>query len=341
MVQLVPFKVDPLSFHELIVQPMFGDVIDSETGSVIRPSMEEGDWNLVDSPKHSVPIIDVFGRNNLIKRKDSTCKLIYSQVGKLGSRKIEHEDLYAATEDCVDEFYQGSFKDWSTQNFEKFGELVMPIMEKGVAADIYTNKYFGDISRASDSTGVISWNKFNGIWPKYLGYVTSNVLAAPIAIPAGAITPSAANTLLDSMYAGQDGIMENYDDEEKCFYVDKDIYDAYGDYLLTMNAGALSLQELQAGRAKLYKRGIEVKWKKWGGVLKALNNGTKAHAAILTLRGNFLYKTDSTYGGGPNRNEAVRIWWSDDDGVWKRQIHFCGGTDIAAPQHSVLAITSL
>lgn len=339
MVQLVPFKVAPLSFHQLIVQPMFGDVLSSETGEVLIPSMEEGDWNLVDSPKHRVPIIDLFGKSNLIKRKDTTCKLIYSQVGKLGARFIEDEDLYLATEDCQDEFYQGAFRDYEAQNFDMFGQMVMPLMDKAIATDIYTNKYFGDISRSSDINGVISWNKFNGIWPKYLSYVTAGVLAAPIAIPSGTISPVNANALLQSMYNGQDGLMENVDDAEKCFYVNKAIYDAYGDYLLTMQAGALSLSELQAGRAKLYFKGIEIKWKKWNHILKALA-GAQAHAAILTLRGNFLYKTDSTYGGGPNRNEAIRIFWDESDDVWRRKIYFRGGTDISAPQHSVLAITA-
>jgi len=340
MINLKPFQVDPLAFHELIVQPMFGDVLNDETGTVLIPSMEEGDWNLIDSPKHRVPIIDLFGKTNLIKRKDSTCKLIYSQVGKLKNRFLEDEDLYVATEDCQDEFYQGCFKDYSNENFNLFGEQVMPMIDKAIATDIYTNKYFGDITRPSDPNGLISWNRFNGLWPKYLGYVSQGILAAPIAIPSGAISPLQANALLESMYATQDSLMEAYDDAEKCFYVNKSIYDAYGDYLLTIQAGALKLDELQAGRSRLFKKGIEIKWKKWNHVLKALNAGTQAHAAILTLRGNFLYKTDSTYGGGPMRNEAVRIWYSQDDNVWKRNIHFRGGTDLAAPQHSVLAITA-
>ncbi|MBL0233272.1 MAG: hypothetical protein IPQ08_06365 [Chitinophagaceae bacterium] len=339
MVTLQPFIVSPFAFHTYVVQPMFGDILDGN--GVPVPSDEEGDWMVVDSPKHRVPIIDIFGGNNLIKRRDATCKLIYSPVAKLGKRFISDEELYAATEDCQEEFYQGCFEDYEQQNWEIFGEQIMPIMSKGVATDIYTNKYFGDITRTSDPNGLISWNKFDGIWTQYLNYVSEGIVETPISIAAGTISAAGAVAVLSALYAGQDELLDAFDDADKAFYVNKKIYDAYGEWLLSgTNNGALSLSDLQAGHAKLYYKGIEVKWKRWNGVLKSLNGGTQAHAAILTLRGNFLYKTDSSYGGGPRRNEAVRVWYSQDHDVWKRQIHFRGGTQIAAPQHSVLAITS-
>ena len=340
MIKLTPFKVDAKAFHEMVIMPSFGDVVDPESGSVVVPSTEEGDWMVVDSPKHRVPIMEVFGGRNLIKRRDATCKLIYSPVARLGNRYITGEDLYAATEDCQREFYQGCFQDYSNQNWEIFGSQIMPALEKGVAADLYTNKYFGDITRAADPNGIISWNKIDGIWTHYLNYVEQGIVEAPIAIPAGVITPANAFALLQSMYSAQDEILDAYDDEDKAFYVDKEIYDAYGLWLTTgSNNGSITFLELQTGRASLHFNGIELKPKKWKGILKQLNGGVQAHAAILTLRGNFLYKTDSTYGGGPYNNEAVRIYYSEDLDVWRRQIHMNGGTQIAAPQHSVLALT--
>lgn len=75
-------------------------------------------------------------------------------------------------------------------------------------------------------------------------------------------------------------------------------------------------------------------------MLKALNGGTQAHAVILTLRGNFLFATDKAYGGGPERDEAVVVWYSYDDGVWRKQIHVKAGTQIIAPQFTVFGMTS-
>lgn len=339
MINLVPFRVDPKSFHELIIQPQFGDII-GEDGNPLKPSTEEGDWNIVDSARTEVPVIDIFGNQNILKRRDATCKLIYSAVGRLSARYLKGEKVYAAVEDCQEEFYQGDFEDYSQANFDMFGAQVMPLLEKAVATDMYSNKYFGDLSRASDPTGLWSWNKFQGIFPNYVDYVAAGTVAAPIALPSGAVTPLQAYTALMAMVEAQDEILDSWDDDDKAIYVNKKLYDALGDYYAFSGVGSINLLELQAGRQKLHVRGIEVKVKRWNGILKALNGGTQAHAAILTLKGNFLYKADSTYGGGPRRNEAVRIWWSDDDNVWKRQIHFKAGTNIAAPQHSVLAWTN-
>lgn len=334
------FKVSSEVFHELVVMPMFGDTLDNN--NTLSASTEEGDWSVIDSPKHKVPVIDIFGNTNVLKRRDATCKIIYSPAATLGKRFIYGEDLYAATEDCQGEFYQGSFEDWKKGDWDVFGEKVMPILFKGVAADMFTNKYFGDITRASDPNGIHSWNKFDGLFTQLTKYVDQGIIATPSAIAAGAITPANAVAVLDALYAGQSELLSDMNDEDKAFYVDKDIYDAYGDWLIVgSHNGSISYAEMQAGRQRLFYKGIEVKPKKWGGILKALNGGTKAHAALLTVRGNFIFKTDSTYGGGENRDEAVRMWYSMDDDVFRRQMYVQGGTEVIAPQLVVMAITEI
>lgn len=336
--KLTPFRVQPKAFHELIIMPQFGDVLDND-GKVTIPSDEEGDWQIMDDVAYERPIMDIFGGQNILKRRDATCKLIYSPVARLGARYIRTTKLYAAVEDCTEEFYQGAFEDYEQENFEMFFEQVMPIIEKGVATDIYTNKWFGDVSRASDVNGLWSWNKFDGIFTQYAKYIADNTIPAAqtFTIPSGTLTPAQANTALQTAFDKQDGIMKFYDKTMKVFYVDDDLAEAYHDYLV--QAGHTVMSDRMSGKPILYKKGILVKPKKWDGVLAALNAGTEAHAVILTLQGNFLYGADSKYGGGPKRNEAVRIWYSDDDGVWKRQIHLKAGTEIAAPQHSVFGMT--
>lgn len=342
MPTLTPFRVEPKAMHELIIMPQFGDVLDNETGAVTIPSAEEGDWMIMDNVASERPIMDLFGGQNILKRKDATCKLIASPVGRLGARKIRTSEIYAYVEDCQDEFYQGAFADYEQENFEMFQEQVMPILEKGVATDIYTNKYFGDVTRQSDVNGMYSWNKFDGIFTQYAKYIASGVLPAAqtFTIPAGPLTPAQANTALQTAYDKQDGILEFYDDDLKAFYVDKKLATAYYDYIIA--SGQTVIMERMGGVPVpvLTFKGIRVKIKKWDGVLSALNSGTQAHACILTLQGNFLYAADSKYGGGAKRNEAIRIWWSDDDNIWKRQIHLRAGTEIAAPQHSVFGMTS-
>lgn len=337
MPELVPFRVEPRAFHELIVMPQFGDYLD---GDVTVPSPEEGDWQILDDVVYQRPIMDLFGGKNILKRRDATCKLIYSPVGRLSARYIRTEKLYAAAEDCQEEFYQGCFEDFSQENWDLFGSKVMPMMEKGVATDLFANKYFGDISRASDINGLWSWNKFDGIFTHYAKYIADGTIPGgqTFAIAGGTLTPTQAHDYLASAYAKQDGVLKLMDKSMKAFYVDQDLADAYEQWLVL--SGYATVQDRMNGVSKLFFNKIEVRVKPWDGILAALNGGTAAHSIILTVKGNFLYGADSKYGGGARRNEAIRVWWSDDDNVWKRQIHLKAGTEIAAPQLSVFGMTS-
>ena len=335
-VVLRPFTVAPRQFHELIVMPQFGDYLD---GDILVPSTEEGDWSVMDNVVVDRPIIELRSGQNILKRRDATCKLIYSPVGKLSARRIRTEPLYAASEDCVEEFYQGCFEDFSNENFDLFGENVMPMMEKGVAADLYVNKYFGDVSRPSDPTGRWSWNKFDGVFTHLAKYIATGVLPAEqtFTIPAGTLTPVQANEALEAAYVRQEANLRLEADSDKAFYVDEHLANAYDDYLKL--SGQTTIIDRMTMLPVLKKRGIEIRIKKWDGPLGALNGGVPAHAVILTLKGNFIYGADSKYGGGPRRNEAVRIWWSDDDNVWKRQIHLKSGTEWANPQMVSFGLT--
>lgn len=339
MITLTPFQVAPKAMHELIIMPQFADTLD-ENGDVTKPSDEEGDWMIMDNVSTSRPIIDLFGHQNILKRRDATCKLIYAPVGRLGAREIHTTKVYAAVEDCQEEFYQGAFEDYEAQNFDIFAQQVMPLMSKAVSTDLYTNKYFGDTSRMADPNGVWSWNKFDGIFTQISKYVAEGVIPSSqtFAIAGGTISPAAANTALDEAYNSQSDILENMDDDNKAFYVDKKFAQAYFDYLV--QSGVTDIQQRMEGQPFLSKNGIPVKVKKWNPVMKSLNAGTEAHAVILTLKGNFVYGADSSYGGGPRRDEAIRIWYSMDDDVWRRQIHLKAGTEIAAPQFIVFGMTS-
>lgn len=339
MLTMTPFTVNPKAMHELIIMPQFADVLDDQ-GNVLEPSTEEGDWAVMDDVAVRRPILDLFGGQNILKRRDATCKLIYSPVGYMDARYIYTDKLYAATEDCIEEFYQGCFEDYDNGDFDIFFENVMPILEKGVATDLFTNRYFGDITRPADPTGVWSWNKFDGLFTKIGNYITAGTLPEDqtFAIPSGALTPDQAYSAFLAAWSTQDNILDNWDDDDKAFYSDKKLADALWDYYI--QSGVTTLADRMSGRATLQFKGIDVKVKKWDSVLAALNGGTQAHALILTLKGNFLYATDSTYGGGPRRNEAIRIWWSDDDNVWKRQIHLKAGTELIAPQHMTFGLTS-
>lgn len=340
VVQLQPFQVAPRAFHEMIILPEFGDSID--TTNTPQPSPEEGDWMIMDGVSSKRPIIELHGGQNVLKRRDQTCKLVYTPVGNLSARYIFTEEVYAATEDCQREFYQGCFKDYEKQNFDMFAKQIMPILERAVGVDVYTNKYFGDITRASDINGIWSWNKFDGVFTQFAKYVAAGLIPSTqtFALPAGELSGQDAVAAFSYAYKSQSFVMKSLDVSDKCFYVDQELYDAYWDFLvLTGSCNTVTLQDRQAAAPLLRYRGIEIKVKRWDGVLAALNGGVSAHVCLLTIRGNWIFGTDSNYGGGPNMDEAVRVWYSMDDDVWRRQIHLRAGTEWAAPTFSVLGMT--
>lgn len=342
LIQLEPFQVAPLAFYELILLPEFGDTID--TTGMPQPSDEEGDWMIMDDVVAKRPIIEVYGGNNVLKRRDQTCKIIYSPIGRLGNRFIYTEEVYAATEDCQREFYQGCFKDFQRKNFQVIYEKMMPILEKAVSVDVYTNKYFGDVSRAADPNGIWSWNKFDGIFTQFAKYIAQGLIPASqtFSIPGGVIAPIDAFNVLSQAYESQPDIMETLDPQDKAFYVDIQLANAYWDYLiLTGSCNQNSLSDRQKATPTMFFRGIELRVKRWNGVLAALNGNVAAHVCLLTIRGNFIFATDKNYGGGPNEDEAVRAWYSMDDDVWRKQIHLRAGTEWGAPTFVVLGMTNI
>lgn len=336
-----PFTVNPKAFHELVIEPMFGDYL--PTNGPTQPSLEDGDWALMDNVKWRVPIIAIKGNQNVLKRRDHTCKFIYTPVGRTSQRYVYAEELYAAAEDCTKEFYQGCMIDYTRENFNIFFQRIMPILETAVATDIYTNKYFGDIERPADPTGTYSWDKFDGVFTHLARYMATGVLpeAQTFAIePADpdSITSTEAHDYLQAAWAAQPFMLKVQPNAEKAIYVSDAVYQAYWDWLVL--AGVSLIAERQAGASTLTFRGIEVRPKPlWDPILTMLNGGTPAHIILLTLKGNFLYLTDSSYGGGAFDNEAVRVWYSDDDGVWRRQIHLKAGTEWINPELVVYGST--
>jgi hypothetical protein len=339
-IQLVPFTVTPKAMHELIVMPMFGDLVD-EAGN-IKASEEDGDWMVMTDVVYQRPILELRGHQNILKRRDVTCKLIYSPVGTMTNRFIRTEKLYGATEDCIEEFYQGCFEDYTMQNWDIFGGKVMQIMETGLATDIYTNKYFGDISRPAEVTGTWSWNKFDGVFTQLARYVAQGDIKAAqtFNIPSGTLTPQQAKDTLEAAYQKRGALLKVTSLEDVCFYVDSNLADAYEEWLKL--AGLVTMADRMNGVVGgLRYRKIEIKVKPWDAILAALNSGVEAHVCLLQLRSNFLFATDNTYGGGPRRDQAVRVWWSDDENVWRRQFHLKAGTEIVAPQYVVLGMTPI
>ena len=126
----------------------------------------------------------------------------------------------------------------------------------------------------------------------------------------------------------------------KAFYVSQSILDAYEQYLI-LTGGAYNIQYYLNGIPNLrFKRIQLLPEPTWDPIMAALNGGTSAHAVVLTIRGNFVFATDKSYGEAtPEGVKALMVWYSYDELTWKYANFMRAGTGIAFPEHTVIGLT--
>lgn len=336
--------LNPQKFYELIVQPSFADIA---PGANMYPDTLHLFTMVPDvSLANGRSIIDIYQKQNFLKRRDRSCKTVWSTVGTSGTRKLIVSELYAATEFCQEEFYDGPLKDLRNQP-EIFRNLSFDILKKGTRADIITNAYFGDVTRAADANKIYNWNSFDGIVANIQQGITDTLIPAGqvlSALPSGELTASDAYDILNEAYKKRSDVMEAVDEADLVFTVDRKLAEAYMDYLIATGVPSASGPAfIQNGIPVLNFKGIPIYVEKtWGPILKALNGGmNEAHMCLLTIRGNFMYGMDRTYGGGQNLDEAARIWYDEDDDIWKSKLYMTGGTQIIRPDAVVFGITTI
>lgn len=341
-----PLIINSNAFHTLIVHPTFQANEPQYNGSY---NGTLGEFTVFDnvSLANGSPLIDLFRKKNILQRRDASCKTNWKQIAKGSNRKIKTEELYGAIEDCQDEFYQGCLKDFCNQN-KKFRDFILQFFKQAIFDDLSSNVYFGNVSRPADPDGVFSWNIFDGIFAKYAEYIIQDNELSPESMPiitsdtANGISPSEAFKTLNDMYKKQSYVLRGQLASDKAFYVDTALAEAYIDYCISIGKEAGDISMMMNGVPTLKFKQIPIFVEPtWQPVLEALNKEKPAYAAILTIRGNFAFSTNNTYGKGANLDQALRVWYSEDDEVWRYKADFCAGTDIISPQNSVVAITEI
>lgn len=324
--------IDSQAFYELIVHPHTSDLHSSMTDPGAL-----GEFTIMDDVSSKRRIIDIFGGGNILKRRDASCNITFTPVSTLKTRQIETDEIYGATKNCEHEFYKGCLEDFRQQS-PVFRQYVINWFSKLVGKDLSSNSYFGDITRASDSTGLWSWNVYDGVF-KWMGrYIADGTIPGnrTNSLSTGTLT---AQTCLDTLkwaYAQQSELMRMVPDSMKAFYVTRQIADGYTDYLLAL--GQNPPEVIINGIKYLGYKGIAVKVQPtWQPIATAIGGGTQANICVLTIQGNFVYGTDKTYGEGPSLNEALAIWYSYDELSWKYAAFLRSGTQIALPEHVVVA----
>lgn len=336
------FSIDSLAFHASVIHPAFADVIPQ--GFPYQGTLNE--FTLMDNVPTKRPIIDIRRAQNIMQRRDASCDIIYKKVFGATTRSISTEEIYGATAFCRNEFYQGDLKEFRAKD-PLFGNKILPYFQQAVNTDVASNSYFGDVDRVGLPTNAWSTNIFDGVF-KWIGkYIASSL------IPAGqtksiadgesftdAGGPAAAYALLKDLYDSQPQLMNSFMDSEKAFYVSKEIADGYEDYLIATAATGGNIQYLQSGVKRLFFKGIELLVEQlWTPIITEIK-GSAGYAAVLTIRGNFVFATDKNYGEGEDGKTALEVWYDKKDMTWYYRLFMKAGTQIALPEFIVVAMSA-
>lgn len=336
--------IQPLSMYEFIVHPSFEDILPDGTGLY---DVGIGDFVVMDNVPNRRKIVDISPIFNIIAPRDQSCDIIYKKVGSTALREIETREIIGATQMCKHEFYKGDLKDWLAKDGDTFGELITPFFLKATRTDLASNLWFGDVTRNATST--FSTNTFNGIVSWIKSYIANNTIKA-----AQTFTPAATNyrvaagyaaafAAIDNAYAQQTELMHNLPDLAKIIYCDEATLAGYNGYLRSLGTTSNYIDMYYAGGTKRVEsyNGIPIKVvPMFGPVLNDILGAGFHHMVILTIRNNFVFATDKTYGEGPNNDEALVIWYERLDLSWRWQQFFKAGTQIALPEFIVFGISA-
>lgn len=335
------FSIDSLSFFEAVIKPAFADIVPKEFP--FRGTLNE--FSIMDNVVSSRTIVDIRRQQNILQRRDASCDINYKKIVGATTRKISTEEIYAATKQCRNEFYQGDLKEFRA-NDPLFGNKILPWFQGAVNVDICSNSYFGDVDRVPAVNGQFSTNVFDGVFKWVKRYISGNVIPASQtkAIANGtdfSATPADAYNLLKSMYDSQPVLMNSFEDSQKAFYVSKEIAKGYEDYMIASAQGSTAYVDLlQNGIKTLAYKEVPIFIEPtWSPIIYEIK-GSAGYAAVLTLRSNFVFGTDSNYGEGPEGKTALEVWYDMDSMTWKYRVFLKAGTQIALPEFIVVAMSS-
>lgn len=332
--------IDTGRFFDLMVKPHFADL-----NPVGDTPGAPGAFTVMDNVPSKRKILDIIGGGAIIERKEASCDIQYKPVASLKPRTIEVDKLYGATTTCDEEFYAGCMEDFQNDS-DVFVKFVIDWFGRLVKKDIQSNAFFGNIERGNDPNNFWSWNKYDGIFKWIARYIADGTIAAAqqSSIASGALTPTDCYNVIKWAYQNQTDLMAMLPEDMKAFYVSRQIAFGYREYL-RQTSGAFNTG-LYTGSTQglLEYEGIPIVVEAtWNPIMAALNGGVQANACILTIKGNFTWATDKTYGVQDENGDYVGFatWFNFSKQSWEFLTGLKAGTQLAYPELVVFASTAI
>lgn len=335
------FSIPSLAFFAAIIAPTFADQAPDALG--FTGTLNE--FTLMSDVVSSKPIIDIRRAQNIMQRRDASCDIIYKNLMGASTRKITTDEIYGAVKFCRNEFYQGCLKDFRA-NDPLFGNKILPYFKSAINVDLTTNAYFGDTERVSSPTATFSTDVFDGVFKWLKRYTISGVIPAAqtIAISPSVnylTTPADAFAVIKGLYDKMPILMKTFTKAQLAFYVSPEIAEAYEQYLIAAGSGNTAYtKDVMTGLSTLSYMGIAILPEPlWTATITDIK-GSAGYAAILTVRGNFVFATDKNYGEGEDGKTALEVWYDKELATWKYRMFLKAGTQIALPEYVVYALSA-
>ena len=116
------FLVGAKSYYELLVKPHFADLLpDGAFNGTL------GEFSVMDDVSSKRKIVDILGTQNILKRRDASCNIVFSPVGKASIRQIE-VDEEQFTKIYLSQF--SAFWNLNTQAIRVFGYIMTKLVPK-------------------------------------------------------------------------------------------------------------------------------------------------------------------------------------------------------------------
>ena len=336
------FTMQPQEFYETIIAPVFADMAAEALGF----NGTLGEFTVMNNVVSSKNIIDIRRHQNIMQRRDASCDIVFKNLFGASLRKVTTTEIYGATKFCKNEFYQGCLKEFREKD-PVFAEKILPYFRSAINTDLTTNAYFGDTDRDADPDAQFSTDLFDGVFKWIKMYQQAGIIPAGQSIAIGAVdykaNPAATYNLIKSMYDKQPKLMKTFTKAQLAYYVSSEILEAYEDYLNSTGQGNTNyINDIVTGTQRRAYKGIAILEEPlWTPVITDIM-GAEGYAAILTVRGNFIYATDQNYGedDGSGTDKALIIWFDQDTFTWKYTMFLKSGAQIALPEYIVYAISA-
>lgn len=181
--------------------------------------------------------------------------------------------------------------------------------------DLSEIAWWGDKTLASPAADLAFFQSINGLWKRLeVGVGDGDITRVNISSYNGsAISGANAEATLDTLWKNRSNTMRQLDKSRLVYQVTPGIYDAYEDYLKGLGTEEAH-RKIINGYETLTYNGIPLMEMTGWDIRLTEVYGANRHRAILTDRMN-LKVAGNTFGRG------FKVWFSDDDDMWKSQAY--------------------